>query len=232
MNCFLRAERVVVRKPRAPCAARATQGVLLLHLRRLGVVLAALLSTSACGAPGNDCLVPQARCDGNVASNCTYREDVATSYQTWRTTSCGTGTCQVDDQGAFCALQSAPDPSCDAANTPFCAGAVLTGCRAGYATSTYDCGSGASTAPNADSVGAPFDGNDPFCVDASAESIFNRHGGADAVAFCAAAAEPNPVCQATYQNFDDRALTCDGNDQLECWYGYLLKRTPASCAAQ
>ena len=230
MKCFLRVRRAFGRKSSAPSAARAAQGVLRLHVRGLGVVLAAHFSTSACGAPGNDCRVPEARCDGNTASNCTYREDVATSYQTWKTTSCGTGTCQIDNQGAFCALQSAPDPSCDAADTPFCAGAVLTGCRSGYASSTYDCGSGASMAPNSYIVSPPFDPNTPFCVDASAKSIFMRLGGdPNAIAFCAAEAEPNPICQAATQNLDDKVSTRDGNDQLQCWYGYLLKRTmPAS----
>ncbi|HYP77644.1 MAG TPA: hypothetical protein VER12_16855 [Polyangiaceae bacterium] len=188
-------------------------------MRGLGVVLAAVFSTWACGSPGDDCLVPEAHCDGNIASNCTYREDVATSYQAWKTTSCGAGTCQVDGQGAFCALTSAPDPRCDAANTPFCAGALVTGCRAGYAISTDDCGSRT---------------NDPFCVDASAKSVFNRHGGVSGgTAFCAAEAEANPICQAAFQNERDPVLTCDGNDQLQCWYGYLLKRTPlASCSAR
>jgi len=215
---FLRAHPVFSLKSKRSPRCVCTQAVPRLHGRELGVALAALFSISACGSPGNDCLVPEAHCDGNIASNCTYREDVATSYQTWKTTSCGAGTCQVDDQGAFCALTSAPDPRCDAADTPFCAGALVTRCRAGYAISTDDCGSGT---------------HDPFCVDASAKSVFNRHGGVpDGVAFCAAEAEANAICQAAFQNEGDPVLTCDGNDQLQCWYGYLLKRmTLASCGS-
>ena len=100
----------------------------------------------------------------------------------------------------------------------------------GYATSSYDCG------PAAQGENAR-DPNAPFCISASPNSTFNRHGevitaeSLARVAFCAAEREPSPDCQADFQqDLRDAALTCSGHDQLKCWYGYILTRV--SCADQ
>ena len=69
-----------------------------------GVVLAALLAyaLSGCGLESDECQPAQFRCDGRVAMTCEFSETGDGSYHRWTAHDCGTNSCQVNEQTAFC----------------------------------------------------------------------------------------------------------------------------------
>jgi hypothetical protein len=140
-------------------------GVTAIHGRALGVTLTALLSSLLSGCGGDDCVGGQFRCDDNVAMNCEFEDGANGPSHTWSTKACGVGACKVDDHGAFCAVGDSVDANCATSTTPefICVEATLTGCRTGYATSTYDCATGASTG-SSDILYAVRNPEGPLCI--------------------------------------------------------------------
>jgi hypothetical protein len=174
---------------------------------------------------GSDCQANEFQCDGDLAENCVAEEDGNGQYYTWRETQCGAGKCKLEQYDAFCALSTDPDPHCDATTTSYCTGTALTECHAGYAASTYDCTSGAST-------GTPSQTGNPdqkYCVSGGGEAVAGTSVPATQTAFCATEPTPNAVCQApalSYGGNDASGPACEGNDQLQCRSGYVISRMP------
>jgi len=224
MGLRLLLNRAFHRKSWHPLGQRSVNSVPRLHARRLCVVLAALASPLAGGCVhGDDCQIPEARCDGDVALNCTSVEGSNGHYRTWGEVSCSANSCKVDEQGAFCALAPAPDPACSDASAPACDGSVLIECRAGYALSKYDC---SSATPPGQPYEGPWIGNPagPFCV-----ATIQGHPADPSieipVGFCAAEAESVAPCKGMSMRSFDPEWACSGNDSVECWDGYVLNRT-------
>lgn len=216
--------RAFRRKAARPLAQRSVHSVPLLHARSGIVVLAALASSLISGCvQGDDCQIPEARCEGDVARNCTSIEGSNGHYQTWSDAPCRANSCKFDEQGAFCALAPTPDPACGNASAPACEGSVLNECRAGYALWKYDCASATLT-------GLPqlysWVGNQagPFCV-ATLEAHPADSSLKTPTGFCAAEAESVAPCRGPFKRSFDPEWACSDNDSVECWDGYVLSRT-------
>jgi hypothetical protein len=222
--------------PRAVC--NVARRVPLSHARALSVALAALVAGVGCNfRHADDCQSSDSRCTGDMLAECVLMEDGNGSYWTWSATSCGAGSCETDDQGAFCALDAAPDPSCSADGKPVCIDTTVTQCRSGYRYSTLDCSSGVSAGPpSPDFLGGPAS---QFCVTSDASVAFEglRAPPIPAVqnpvpvSFCATEQQPNSVCRGVYASeptFTD--WSCSGDDRIQCWDGYVVSRT--SCNGQ
>lgn len=103
------------------------------------------LFAPACNA--DECKVPDARCEGNVAEYCDYAYSDTTAPQIWRSTDCGTHFCKVSiarsRPEAFCAFSEKPDPRCDPSqDSESCDGNVIVGCRLGYVEYEVSCDTG------------------------------------------------------------------------------------------
>jgi hypothetical protein len=186
------------------------RGVPQFHARTFRVVLAPLISALASGcAKSGDCEQGQSRCDGHVAMFCALRGDDSDTYLAWNEEDCGAAACATDDGGAFCALDSAPEPDCDGGTGEVCVGATITQCRVGYTTGTNDCATGASSG----SFSLALDGPDtPGCVSG------------DAGVFCVQPFARDPACPRATPDHEPNAA-CSGNDALQCAYGFAVKRT-------
>src|SRR6478735_3136955 len=171
---------------------------------RAVVLLGLLLNLlSGCG-PSDECRVGQVQCDGHVALVCAAQEtDNGDRYNSWYSTDCGSAACVVDPQGAFCALDSAPDPDCEVKDGQVCRASTITQCRAGYAVATYDCATRASTGFTLATTACATDAVGSFCLDDLAR---------------------DPECPRTAP---DRGSVpaCSGNDLVECRGGFVVKRT-------
>lgn len=208
-------------KIRLPVAQQSPRGVPPFHTLRWGVVLAALAASQLGGCQsGSDCHIPEARCDDNVALNCKIAVDVKGKSTIFQEDDCHAGTCQIDDQGAFCAAGHGPDPACNGGNDPVCEGSVVTGCRNGYASSSYDC----ALNPRA-GVGnsfTPLVNKGQFCVTSNEPDALS--GSNTRRAFCALEADPVAVCKDVPYRSPDPESECDGDDLVACFYGYVLSR--------
>jgi hypothetical protein len=93
--------------------------------------------------PGNECMPGAAKCDGNVAYNCKRGLSDTDQPDYWVPNTCGTTSCQVDSQGAFCAPASTQDPFCtpvQAGSLNLCSSNKLVTCRNGFRMAETDCG--------------------------------------------------------------------------------------------
>jgi hypothetical protein len=174
----------------------------------MGVAALALALASA-GCLEDECTGGTSRCEGDVLQTC--EESSGGPYLVER--ACQPGVCLAGNEGtAFCALSKAPDARCTDRSQYACDGGTLVSCHAGFATGTFDCVLGES--PGQLVTLTP--GTSGACVELSAG------------AQCVAEAEPEPDCHGTRDHFSG----CNGNDHIECRYGYVLERTPcgpASC---
>jgi len=207
-------------------AQQSTRGVPRFHTPRWSAALAALAASLLGGCQsGSDCHIPEARCDDNVALNCKIAVDVKGKSTIFQEDDCHAGTCQIDDQGAFCAAGHGPDPACNGGSDPVCEGSVVTGCRNGYASSSYDC----ALNPRA-GVGnsfTPLVNKGQFCVTSNEPDALS--GRNTRRAFCALEADPVAVCKDVPYRSPDPESECDGDDLVACFYGYVLSRD--SCGA-
>ena len=161
------------------------------------------------GCVRDECQAGQARCDGNVAWSCGPQGDDGNPQLVWQRQDCGAAACAMDDQGSFCALESAPNPACSTVSGSLCVGTSITRCRAGYVTFEHDCtvdaGAGSPSPPSVDS-------NTPGCVSG------------DQGSFCVPKLERDRACPKTSPGAQVHPA-CSGNDAIECAYGFAATRT-------
>jgi len=214
---------VLLRQLSRPVVPHATRGVPRLHTHIWRLVLASLAAPQLTGCESaEDCQVHEARCEGHVALNCETAVDVKGKSRVFRETDCGTGTCQIDDQGAFCAVDPTPSPACNGASESVCNGSTVTNCRSGYASSTYDCTTKARAGVAFGSPTIPASAG-TFCV--TSTQLSSTIGLKSQRAFCAIDAEPALACQGAPDDSSAPVFECDGDDRVACFDGYILERT-------
>jgi hypothetical protein len=176
----------------------------ILWLARVAAIFG-MLGTWGCDT--DECTGGTSQCNGDVLEKC--QDSSGGVYLTKRL--CEPGVCiPGGDGGPFCALDREPDPRCPWPAQAVCDGATLVTCHTGYATATFDCLLGES---QGDVVSlAP--GTSGTCV--------HLTGGSQ----CVAEAKPDPACPRENDHFSG----CSGNDNVDCRYGYVVRRTPCGSA--
>jgi hypothetical protein len=173
--------------------------------RAFAFALALALGNSGCG--GDECTGGISRCNGNVLESCI--ESAGGVYLSTR--ACEPGVCIPDGDNPFCALDRRPDERCARPNEAVCDGASLVTCRSGFATAAFDCAVGES--PGAMVVLT--EGTSGACIDTTTPP-----------ARCVAEAERDPACPIELEHFSG----CSGNDQVDCQYGYVIRRKACGAA--
>ena len=102
----------------------------------LSLLCALSLGSSGCSSP-DECDLGAARCDGNTAWVCGQVDDATRTI--WIKIDCGSRTCVVLPNEAFCAISATPDPRCVEPSTPTCDGQVLVDCHVGFAARETTC---------------------------------------------------------------------------------------------
>ena len=130
---------------------------------RYKVTCVALLMTllSGCSSNKDECQFGEFRCDESKATECRHLENGNGTYAAWVRTACVFGTCQTDQNGAFCALDGGPEPRCAASDSVlFCDGSTVLQCRGIYLISTYNCATEVSLTGAYGSNGSAVMGNE------------------------------------------------------------------------
>jgi len=173
-----------------------------------GAVLVVVLGTAACR---QECAGRSIECNGNVLEKC----EEGTENDTWLVRSyCKPGACITPAQGTpFCALDKAPDARCSGSDQYVCDGVTLIRCESGYAAEKYDCAAWTWPGPTQELPFPPTQAVDGACT-----TLNSR-------AQCVDQAKRDPICLADWQS-----LRCNGNELVDCRYGYAMQRT--ACAAE
>ncbi len=170
------------------------------------VVLAVLI---AFGCSKDECPTGAASCDGSIASTCVGHVDNELSgHNEWSRHDCIGKQCVVAattyGHEAFCAFAATTDPRCPAANDGEswgrCDATKLLSCRDGFLVGETTCATPSVCVDSASAFGG-----DPECA---------------RDAFCAATANPDPLCG------HDVVSACDGDSIVTCHCGVKYDAHP------